>query len=65
MRKVVQYLDSGQPVLPDLSPSYASYGTMALAQIQQGFDSYVMSRDPSSATTSVCAASSIVLSQGR
>jgi serine/threonine protein kinase len=65
MRKVVQYLDSGQPVLPDLSPSYASYGTMALAQIQQGFDSYVMSRDPSSATTSVCAASSTVLSQGR
>jgi len=38
---------------------------MALAQIQQGFDSYVMSRDPSSATTSVCAASSTVLSQLR
>ncbi|XP_006664061.1 L-type lectin-domain containing receptor kinase SIT2-like [Oryza brachyantha] len=41
MRKVMQYLDGGQPV-PDLSPTYVSYVMMALMQ-NEGFDSYVRS----------------------
>ncbi|XP_062188147.1 L-type lectin-domain containing receptor kinase SIT2-like [Phragmites australis] len=61
MRRVVQYLDSSQPV-PDLSPSYTSYGMMRLMQIQ-GFDSFVVSAD--SSVTSGGASSSTIFSEGR
>ncbi|GJN32879.1 hypothetical protein PR202_gb21419 [Eleusine coracana subsp. coracana] len=50
MRRIIQYLISNQPT-PDLSPNYMSYG-MVLMQ-NQGFDSYIISSDPS------------VLSEGR
>nr|CAB3458408.1 unnamed protein product [Digitaria exilis] len=61
MRRVVQYLDSNQPV-PDLSPSYVSYSMMSLMQ-NEGFDSYVMSSNP--AVTSIGGSSMSVLSEGR
>ncbi|KAL6856008.1 hypothetical protein ACP4OV_018810 [Aristida adscensionis] len=61
MRRVMQYLDSSQS-LPDQLPSYMSYSTMALMQIQ-GFDSYVISSHPSMA--SVASSSVSVLSGGR
>ncbi|KAK3127490.1 hypothetical protein QOZ80_7AG0574140 [Eleusine coracana subsp. coracana] len=60
MRTVMQYLDSREPV-PDLSPSYMSYGTMTLMQ-NEGFDSYVISSHPSM-TNGV--SSMTVLSGGR
>jgi len=66
MRKVMQYLERGKPA-PDLSPAYVSYGMLALMQIE-GFDSYVMSSCPTSAT-SICAVSCgssvTVLAEGR
>ena len=42
MRKVMQYLEHGKPA-PDLSPTYVSYGMMALMQIE-GFDSSGVAR---------------------
>ncbi|XP_062190494.1 L-type lectin-domain containing receptor kinase SIT2-like [Phragmites australis] len=60
MRKVMQVLNSSQPI-PDLSPSYVSYSTMALMQIE-GFNSYVMTSGPS---TSSGAFSASVVSEGR
>ena len=50
MRKVMQYLDRDQSI-PDLSPTYASYSTIAMMQ-NEGFDSYIMSCPPSN--TSIC-----------
>jgi serine/threonine protein kinase len=61
IRKVVQYLDSGQPV-PDLSLSYTNYSMMTLTQIQ-GVRSKAMSCDPS--TGSAGASCSSVFSEGR
>jgi serine/threonine protein kinase len=61
MRRVVQYLDSDQPV-PDPSPSYMSYSMMSMMQ-NDGFDSYVMSSKPS--MTSIGVSSVSVLSEGR
>jgi hypothetical protein len=62
MRKVVQYLETDQPV-PDVSPSFASYGMMALMHIQ-GFDLYAaMSGDAS--MPSGGASSSTIFSEGR
>ncbi|TVU38264.1 hypothetical protein EJB05_11623, partial [Eragrostis curvula] len=61
MRKVVQYLDSSQPV-PDLSPSFTSYSMMTLMQIQ-GFHSCALSCQLS--MTSGGASSSTVFSEGR
>ncbi|KAG2637918.1 hypothetical protein PVAP13_2NG553100 [Panicum virgatum] len=62
MRRVVQYLDSDQPV-PDLSPGYVSYSVMSLMQ-NDGFDSYVMSSSNPS-MTSIGVSSVSVLSEGR
>ena len=62
MRRVVQYLDSDQPV-PDLSPGYMNYSVTTLMQ-NEGFDSYVMSSsNPSMTSIGVSAVS--VLSEGR
>ncbi|KAG2646373.1 L-type lectin-domain containing receptor kinase SIT2-like [Panicum virgatum] len=62
MRRVVQYLDSDQPV-PDLSPGYINYSVTSLMQ-NEGFDSYVMSSsNPSMTSIGVSAVS--VLSEGR
>ncbi|XP_025798946.1 L-type lectin-domain containing receptor kinase IV.1-like isoform X2 [Panicum hallii] len=66
MRKVMQYLEHGKPA-PDLSPTYVSYGMMALMQIE-GFDSFVMSSCPTSATSIgavSCGSSVSVLAEGR
>ncbi|GJN32851.1 hypothetical protein PR202_gb21388 [Eleusine coracana subsp. coracana] len=45
MRRIMQYLDSTEQV-PDLSPSYMSYGTMTLMQ-SEGFDSLLLKAKPS------------------
>ncbi|KAF7014295.1 hypothetical protein CFC21_028313 [Triticum aestivum] len=51
MRKVMQYLDRDQSI-PDLSPTYASYSTIAMMQ-NEGFDSYIMSCPPSNTSISI------------
>ncbi|CAL5058161.1 unnamed protein product [Urochloa decumbens] len=67
MRKVVQYLERGQPA-PDVPLEYVSYGMLALMQIE-GFHSHVMSKSCPTSATSVgavsCGSSVTVLSQGR
>ncbi|XP_015645090.2 L-type lectin-domain containing receptor kinase IV.3 [Oryza sativa Japonica Group] len=67
MRNVMQYLERGGKSAPDLSPSYVSYSMMAIMQ-NEGFDSFIMSGGPRSATSigTVSGASSMtIMSEGR
>ncbi|URE28254.1 receptor kinase [Musa troglodytarum] len=50
MRQVVEYLE-GEAAPPELSPTYLSFGVLAMLH-SEGFDDYIMSYPSSMATSS-------------